>query len=259
MMKPASIVLLCLACALPSEARAQAPGDPPAMAQVRAGDAYMSAGQYREAAQQYEAAYALDPDVSILERLAEAYRLSGDAARAAVIGERINAMRGGEAPPPVAPPPYMAPSPLPTAPVYTYTRPSRARRAGDSLISTGLGLLISGYALSIIGGALTMGVTYATNNDGAYGVSWYPAGGMLFIPIGGPFATIAYNSNYWWAVPWAVIGGGLQLSGLSLAIAGGIIRATAKPTQRVAVRALPFTLSPYTAAGGGGLVLSGRF
>jgi hypothetical protein len=256
-----SLVLCGTLCTLPLVSSAQVPpppppGEAPAMAQVRAGDAFMQSGQYREAAAQYEAAYAIDPDIAILERLAQAYRASGDLPRAAAIDQRIAAQRGGYAPPP--PPTYVAPSPPPyyvpasPVPVYTYTRPRS--RPGQQLLNSGIGLLVAGYAIGIAGGAITMAATYSTNAD----PSWYGAGGMLFIPIAGPFATMAYNSNYWWAVPWAVIDGGMQLTGLALTIAGAAIRAS-HPHRPTADLKLPFTLSPYSTANGGGLVFRTTF
>ncbi len=269
MMKPirlASTLALMLAVPLcPSVATAQQ-AEPPAAAQVRAGDALMTQGQYAQAAHEYEAAYAVDPDLAILERLAEAYRMSGDAARAAAIDARIAQLRARPpapyvppAPPPtyVPPPPpaYVPASPLPS-PVYTYTRPSPARRAGQSLINTGVGLLIAGYGIGLVGGGITMGATYALDSN----PSWYGAGGMLMIPLAGPFATAVYNSNYWWVAPWAVISGGMQLSGLALAIAGGVVRAQHKPTTRAsAAKELPFMISPYASAQGSGLSVAGRF
>src|SRR5262249_33414684 len=126
------------------------PGEAPAMTQVRAGDALMQAGQYREAAMQYEAAYAIDPDIVILERLAEAYRMAGDGTRAAAIYQRIAQLRGQQQPPPV----YVPPSPLPGgAPIYTYSRPRM--RPGQQLLNTGIGLLVAGYAIGLVGGGIT--------------------------------------------------------------------------------------------------------
>jgi hypothetical protein len=225
------------------------------MTQVRAGDAFMASGQYREAALQFEAAYAIDPDLAILERLAEAYRMSGDVARANAIYARIAAQRGQVPPPPpyqAAPPQYyVPPSPLPpTGPFYTYRRAPRP--PGQQLINAGVGLLIGGYASAILGGAFTIGGTYYGGGDR----SWYGAGGMLFIPIAGPFATMAYHTEFYWAVPWAVISGGLQLSGLALLIAGAAVRGSHHPAPRAS---LPFTLTPYTNAQGGGLTLRMTF
>jgi hypothetical protein len=244
MKKSSARLLTILLCGtLCSSAFAQEPPPPaeaPAMTQVRAGDALMQAGQYREAAMQYEAAYAIDPDIVILERLAEAYRMAGDGTRAAAIYQRIAQLRGQQAPPPPGPT-YVAPSALPgAAPVYTYSRPRQ--RPGQQLLNSGIGLLVAGYALGLVGGGITMGATYATNGD----YSWYGAGGMLMIPIAGPFATMIYNSNYWWAVPWAVIDGGMQLAGLALAIAGGAINASHKNHKATASsKGLPFSITPY--------------
>ena len=248
------------AIVLPRHARAQGTqaGEAPAAAQVRAGDAFMLSGQYREAAQQYEAGYALDPDVVILERLAEAYRRAGDPNRAAEIDARIAAARGQAPPAAYAPPAYVAPSPLPTAPVYTYHRPQQ--KAGQGLINAGVGLLVAGWAMGIVGGAITMGATYATNASS----SWYGAGGMLFIPIVGPFATSAYHSEIYWSAPWAVIDGGMQLAGLALVIAGACVRASARShpqraNSAASAKPLPFTLAPYSNREGAGLLLRATF
>jgi hypothetical protein len=259
-----SLLVCASLCGLPRTVSAQVypTAEAPAMAQVRAGDAFMQSGQYREAAQQYEAAYAIDPDLAILERLAQAYRLAGDLPRAAAIDQRIAAQRGGYAPPP--PPTYVAPSPAPyyvppspLPPVYTYTRP-RAR-PGQGLINAGVGLLVAGYASAFVGGIITIGANaYANNGD----PKWYGAGGMLFIPIAGPFATAAYVSDVWWAAPWMVLSGGLQLSGLALTIAGAVVRASHArhpnaPTA--ALKPLPFSLAPYSIRDGGGLMFRTTF
>src|SRR5687768_3446856 len=104
-----SLCAFVLAVAPAGRASAQ---EAPAGAQVRAGDAFMQAGQYREAVQQYEAAYAIDPDLAILERLANAYQSAGDAERAMQTRQRIAQQRGGYVPPPPPPTYYVAPSPL---------------------------------------------------------------------------------------------------------------------------------------------------
>jgi hypothetical protein len=245
-----SLCALVLVFTFASRVSAQ---EAPAAAQVRAGDAFMQSGQYREAVQQYEAAYAIDPDVAILERLANAYQSAGDGERAMQTRQRIAQQRGGYVAPPPPPPYYVAPSPLPTSPVYTYRRPAPVQRAGQQLINSGVGLLIAGYGMGLIGGGITMGANYYLGGS-SY---WYGAGGMLMIPFAGPFATAIYNSNYWWVVPWAVVSGGMQLSGLALAIAGGVVRAKAKPAH--AGKGMPFALSPYMNAQGGGLAVAGTF
>jgi hypothetical protein len=282
---------LGIACLLLSSVPAFAQVQPtaPAATQVIAGDKLMTTGRYAEAAQQYEAAYAIDPNVAILQRLAEAYRRAGNTAAYNATNQRIAVMNGGnnEPPPPppppgyaTEPPPSYAPqapptyapqpppsyAPYPYAPYHPYSpyRPYYARRAyvmrpGQALINAGVGMLVSGYAASVITGSITIG----WNANENYGQSsWYGAGGMMFIPIAGPFASLAFRQDIGWAVPVTVIGGGLQLSGLALIIAGAIIRANAHPVapaRRAEAKPLPFSLTPYSSSQGGGLMMAARF
>lgn len=218
-----------------------------AQAQVQAGDALMAQGAYRAAAAQYEAAYSIDPVLPILERMADAYRLAGDAERANILYQRIAAERGG-APPPQG---YIAPTPLPqTGPLYTTVRP--VKPPGQAMLNAGIGLLSAGYGAAIFGGAIGLGVTYTYGS----GTSWAGASGMLFIPVFGPFATLAYRRDVYWAVPWAVLDGAMQLSGLGLIIAGAVIRKQHSTPRRAS---LPFDISPYAGANGTGLSISGTF
>jgi hypothetical protein len=222
----------------------------PAQAQVAAGDSLMAQGQYRAAAGQYEAAYAIDPALPILERMAEAYRMSGDQAHANVLYQRIAAERAGYPPPQQ---PYIAPTPLPSQPMYTM-QPRPPLPPGQAMLNMGIGFLVGGYGAALVGGAISEGVFYYANVP-SY---WYGAAGMLFIPIAGPFATLAYTREPAWAVPWAVIDGGMQLAGLGLIIAGAVIRSNHRhhPARRAS---LPFDLAPYGGPNGSGLMLSGRF
>lgn len=273
-----------------STALAQVQPTAPAAAQVTAGDNLFRAGRYAEAAQQYEAAFGVDPNVAILQRLAQAYRLAGDTARYNATQQRIAVMSGN--PPPDAPPPGAPPASAPppsyappayqpgyAQPVYQpgyaqpgyqpgYAQPGYAQpayppgyragygrrmylmRPGQRLINAGLGLLISGYAGAVAGGAITMTVNYECCGDS----SWYGAGGSLFIPVAGPFVSLAFQRDPLWAVPWAVIDGGLQITGLVLIIAGAIVRSHyGRPVRRADAKPLPFSLSPYATTTTSGL------
>jgi hypothetical protein len=286
-----------IACLLLSSVPALAQVQPtaPAATQVIAGDKLMTTGRYAEAAQQYEAAYAIDPNVAILQRLAEAYRRAGNTSAYNATNQRIAVMNGGNnEPPPPPPPPGYATEPPPTyapqapptyapqapptyapqappsyAPYRPYApypyRPYYARRAyvlrpGQALINAGVGMLISGYAASFVTGAITVG--WNANANGGQS-SWYGAGGSMFIPIAGPFVSLAFRQDIGWAVPVTIIGGGLQLSGLALIITGAIIRANAHPgapARRADAKPLPFSLTPYSSSqGGGGLMMAAHF
>jgi hypothetical protein len=274
---------VAIACLLSSSVPALAQVQPtaPAAQQVIAGDNLMSAGRFTEAAQQYEAAYAIDPAVAILQRLAEAYRRAGNMAQYNATNQRIAVQTGSnnnDAPPPPPPagytteppptyepqaPPTYAPAPVyrPYAP-YPY-RPYYARRAyvlrpGQALINAGIGLLISGYSASVITGAITIGWNQGANGGQS---SWYGAGGMMFIPIAGPFASLAFRQDIGWAVPVTVIGGGLQLTGLALIIAGAVIRNQhhAAPARHADAKPIPFSLTPFSSSQGGGLMMAAHF
>ena len=219
--------------------------EPPAITQVRAGDALMAQGRYREAAAEYDAAYAIDPVVPILERIERAYRLAGDYQRADLAAQHL-----GHAPA-YAPPPVYVP-PRPVAPPRLYLTPPTATvtaRPGQGLLNAGVGLFVSGYAIAFVGGSITMGVSSLPDVRS----SWLGAGGMLLIPVAGPFATIAYESSGYWAIPWAIIDGGLQLGGLAMMIAGGVIRANHP------LRHLPVSIAPYSSGTTQGLMVSGKF
>jgi hypothetical protein len=209
----------------------------PAQAQVSAGDQLMSAGRYREAAAQYEAAYTIDPSVEILERLADAYALAGDLPRVELLRRRIAELRR-----PI-PGELIAPAPLPIAPPV---RPVPARvRLGAALLRNGLGMFAGGYTSAVISGAI--GLSASSGPDDPY----HSASTMMFIPVVGPFISLHWVQDAAWAVP-AALGGVLQLAGVSLSIAGGVMLGSGR-------RAPPVTLTPVSSATMHGLALAGVF
>ncbi len=211
----------------------------PAIEQVKAGDALMAAARYQEAAAQYEAAYAIDPALVILERLADAYRLAGDSQRAAILYQRIAAQRNVERG-------YPAGMQLAPPLLFAVQKPP-----GQSMLNTGIGLFAGGYGIAVSGGIIGLAVTSTIGSSGSR-ETWYGASGLLLVPVIGPFATIGYQSDPIWAVPWALISGGMQLSGLALMIVGGITRARHR-------KAPPVAVSPVAGPGMQGLSVSGTF
>jgi hypothetical protein len=211
----------------------------PALEQVRAGDALMVSGRYREAAAQYEAAYAIDPALVILERLADAYRLAGDTQRASLLYQRIAAQRNAERGYPTGMAlgaPLVLPAP---------------KRPGTTLLNAGIGLFAGGYGVALTGGVIGLAATSSLGSSSSRD-QWYGATGLLLLPIVGPFATAAYQNDPIWVVPWAVISGGMQLAGLSLMIVGGIQRSKHKAPP-------PVTVAPFVGGGANGLAAIGRF
>jgi hypothetical protein len=211
----------------------------PAAAEVAAGDQLYSEGRFREAAAQYEGAYALDPSVAVLERLANAYERSGDTARAAVLRQRLETLRN---PPPPAYEVALAQPPPPRV----VLKPKNVR-VGSSLVRTGLGMFAGAYTASVISGAITLSVfDSGTDNEDVI-----MASKMLFIPVVGPFISCHWNSDPLWVAP-LVLNGLLQTAGLTMTIVGGAMmaRKPASPTVR---------LSPWSTGTTSGLAFDGSF
>jgi hypothetical protein len=126
-------------------------------------------------------------------------------------------------------------------------------RPNRGMMSAGLTLLLTSYAA-----AFFSGVTFAVLGNGPYNNnssgSLAAGGGVLIIPIVGPFVSGMVFRELAWALPWALVDGAIQVTGLALTIAG------AKQKKKVAVLASDrVRLSPWASSDGGGFTLSGRF
>jgi len=83
--RSALVLLALLAAVAPAAAQPAAPPDTAyreGRAHVEAGDRAFDAGDYRRAAEEYQAAYQLIPLPDLLYNLGQCYRLAGDTARA---------------------------------------------------------------------------------------------------------------------------------------------------------------------------------
>jgi hypothetical protein len=114
---------------------------------------------------------------------------------------------------------------------------------------------VAGYAGSVVTGAITVGVDSVCCGES----SWYGAGGMMFVPVVGPFASIAFRQDLFWAAPVAIIGGGLQVTGLALTIAGAVIRHNHRAAHHADAKPLPFTLLPFATQQNAGLTFRMTF
>lgn len=213
------------------------------------------AAAYAEALHELEAAFAMRQPPRLLYGLATVHRKLGHAAEAlgyyqrypvaeanpdpAVVAEvqgAIAQLKPLVAPPPPAPPPLrLAPQP---ASFRTETRADRG------LIGGGAGLLGAGYGLGVITGSLVL--SFATGD-------FRVAGGLLLVPVLGPFIAAFVFLEPTWSILNIVIGGGMQVGGLAMIIVG------AKRKVKVVSAWQTLNLAPMNLRGGGGLVVAGRF
>jgi hypothetical protein len=123
----------------------------------------------------------------------------------------------------------------------------RRYKAGPSngMLGTGLALLLTGTTAAWIGGGITL---IEGGNDRA--PVW---GGLMFLPVLGPFlAPISGSGDLTWDVPWAILDGGAQLTGLILTIVGSRYK-----DKHPYLEQLRFT--PIASATVQGVGVSGRF
>jgi hypothetical protein len=79
------------------------------------------------------------------------------------------------------------------------------------------------------------------------------AGGLLLIPVAGPFlAAVAYRDPTW-SVSWSLVDGIAQVGGVAM------MAYAARHPRKVPVYGERFELRPYTSRAGGGLQAVGRF
>ena len=281
----AALLLVLLAPQLPRAALA-GPGtpvdefaDPGFMeydAHRRSGDELFATQQYEAALREYKAAYAKRQNPELLFYLGRTERKLGQARAALDYFDRF----------------------LVTEPVPPSTRGLEAQReaavlrgqiAARAAASGGAGSLSAGMSLPegvtlipvrkerrrntglVTAGAVTLGLNYAAafiggaflaatgrNRSFTSGRDEQTAGGLLLIPVLGPFVTGIALREVYWAAPWAAVDGLAQLCGLIMLVSG------ARDVHDVMVPAAVFesrlmlmpTFGPH---GTGGVSLSGVF
>lgn len=119
------------------------------------------------------------------------------------------------------------------------------------LVGAGIAVLATSYAAAFISGTL-FGLTESggcCRSDGNLSA----AGWTLVIPVIGPFVSGLVYREAFWSVPWMLVDGLSQVSGLVMIIAG------ARDNHKVAVLGPEVTLAPVMGQGLAGLTLRGRF
>lgn len=126
------------------------------------------------------------------------------------------------------------------------------RRTG--MLVTGAILLPVSYLAALGVGAF--GLTGATALTGSYSestlstVRW--TFGSLFIPVAGPFVSAGILPDIQWSLPWILVDGAAQVTGLALVIAGSRMQKVLRDDAQI-------TLLPYRSPNSTGLVLAGSF
>ncbi len=228
--------------------------------------AFAQNDQHAEALKELQAAYAIRQLPKLLYEIARAQHRLGNAKEAAEHYQRylvadsnpdpamradaeaqIVALRRFMPAPPQADLRYRLDSPdIKLAPVRYEMRSHRGMLGwGISLLSVGYAAaFMSGVTFAIVGGG-------SSSNDPSGNLA--AAGGTLIIPVIGPFISSLVFRNAAWSVPWALIDGAAQVTGLALTIVG------ARTKRKVAVLADRFKIGPYATPDGGGLTVSGKF
>jgi hypothetical protein len=133
------------------------------------------------------------------------------------------------------------------APVRAEERPEPDDGHGSGrLVAGGYALMAMGYDAALATGAAAL--------VGSPNPLTTVAGATLFIPVAGPFVSALVVRQSWWSVPWALVDGAAQVSGLAMVIVGFRTRVGHAPRAGASVRLLPLA-APGTA----GLVAVGRF
>jgi hypothetical protein len=148
--------------------------------------------------------------------------------------------------------------PIPPPPLFHYEL-----RRNRGMMIAGATLLGLSYAATAITGivGLYYGLNWSQAQFSKYQVVGYPTSSIdtlrnasetLLIPVAGPFVSAALMGDASWALPMAILGGGAQLAGLALTIAGSI-------KHRVPVYSRGITIVPYRSIDSSGLVMFGSF
>jgi hypothetical protein len=183
---------------------------------------YARLGQHRTAAAHYQA-----------------YLTATPAAPRALRAEAEAALAAAGLPPPEAVLLSLRPPPV----GRLVARPLTGLRVG------GLALLISGYTV-----AVAVGLPFTIQGGSLLG-------GSLLVPVLGPYISgiVSFTGHplfgSLWGLPWMMAGGTVQIAGLAMMIAG--YRHQRWEVELPPLRSL--RLRSWSAPGGGGLVLEGKF
>ncbi len=232
--------------------------------------------QYSKALEELEAAYAIKQPPSLLYSIARVQRRLGNTAAALDYYQRfltaesnpapemktqvereiaqLKHLLGRDTPPP---PPVMAQQQVPRAalenpyggdlrlmPVRYETRHDRG------LIGGGAGLLAAAYTGAVVTGSLFLSFNSGDSSSSSLSQA---AAGTLLIPVLGPFLSGLLNLSAAWSLPWILVDGAAQVGGLAMIIVG------ARTNTRVPIYGQNIRVTPFAFAGGGGLVVGGKF
>jgi hypothetical protein len=152
--------------------------------------------------------------------------------------------------------------PMPPVPpgYYAQLQPVPLRyemRSNKGLIAGGATLLATAYFAATVSAAVFVGVE-SSSSGSSFGSStrlnYTAGGGVLFIPVLGPFISAGVVPQTLWATTWTMVDGAAQVAGLAMIIAG--VR-DKKKTPIYASDKLRF--APFSTGSGGGFTVSGRF
>jgi hypothetical protein len=134
--------------------------------------------------------------------------------------------------------------------------PSAGSLRSPGMLAAGISIWGTSYLAAAVVGSLLLAGTTSSQIQRQYSASSIgqvqAASGVLLIPVAGPFVSSGLVPSLEWTLPWIFVGGGTQILGLALTIAG----ARRHPGQRQA----EYTLrGPTLGAGPGGLALVSRF
>ncbi len=195
----------------------------------------------------------------------------------------------GSEPPPLPPPPSVpVAEPAKAPPALTEQAPQPAPQPGPApqyrsrrnvpMLASGVAMAGLGYIATVIVGGIGISYTYAPNGQPLHSGTFRSADGFIYtipnaavpgypnvpldtlrngsatllVPVVGPFISAGFMTTPGWAVPMALVGGGAQLAGLALAIAGGIKRKVPIPQH-------PVAFLPYSSRDSAGMVLTSAF
>lgn len=256
--------------------------DPVTVHQARA-KVLFAAQQYREALAELQAAYALRQEASLLFEEGRVFTKLGQIAdaldaysrylaaepnapadaRQEATSEiaRLSAWLVPPSQPGIAPRPLLPSLRLPSPGLDTsgiQMLPVRyEQRRYTGTIAGGIVMLSVGYLPALVCAPIWGSIgTFSSRSSGSLqsAVGW-----SLMLPVAGPFLSAMLsagdtrNFGAAWALPWALVDGMMQVSGLVMIIAG------ARNKRQVPVILDNVKVLPYSQPGGGGVAVVGRF
>jgi hypothetical protein len=130
------------------------------------------------------------------------------------------------------------------------------KQRNTALIQAGAMVWGLSYAAATAVGILFLNLDDSNTTSTWRSGSTRTGGGLLLIPLVGPFVTGFAYRDASWAVPWAFVGGMAQLAGLVMIVKG------ARDTRDVLVPdlgAVRVSIAPFATPTAGGLTMSGSF